>query len=715
MEIIKIMEGCFLVKNGGESALVGCPSEIVKVLKIRGEQLPDTIVVPEELYQGGIMQADLEFPFFQSVFFMGRYFKNIKLKIVGSARNLARIKILLNLAIFGPDDELQGSWGIKKSEIDEQRKITDYLAFKKSTGEIVPLEDMVEFIEYKDGSAAVGNFTFTDKGDNFVDVRVDNDSRPIDLNIYERQKPPLPIGIDPKFKLQRPTFGLMSLSLCTSGFDLNGYTSGVVGYGNSMMFTIDGVAYMKDHLSAFGISTSEIKCCYFTHHHGDHSTVTDMIINGQRVMIIAPKQTFMCIATKIAYTIDWPVAKVLSMVAFTEAIPGKELNWYGVTFKYFRVVHTVPTFGIEIKMSDKRIMYGGDTVWGKKLIEAYNAAIISKELFDNVDAIPRKKADVIIMDAAGGPIHPEDTEIDVAIGLEQKENICVTHKSTLSENVTGLSLAYPGRQWILIPSKKIDLGDYNAIMNSPILTGISYEWKNAIVAQGVIENISPGRKVLRKGKPGKDFYIILSGAFEVLNGSNELITRLGSGDFFGEISIMENVPCTATIRARSRAKILKLPAQIFLTLIESTSLKHKLREIHQSRPILFNCGLAKELPPHVVNKLIEKMTKKTYSAGEVVIKQGEIGEDIYFVVDGRLSVLVEPDGMFGKQIARLYRNQFFGEMAAFGNGVRTATVKAEKDTTLLCLSKEDFKEIANEVPMFNYYFGKLIEERNKVQ
>jgi CRP-like cAMP-binding protein len=712
LEIKRIREGCFLAKAGEESVLLGCPPDTIKILENQGETLPEIIVIPEDLYQGGAMQADLEFPFFKSVFFLGRYFKNIKLKIVGAAQNLARVKQLLNLAVFGPTDDMQRTFRVRQEEIDEQRKIADYLAFKDRS-EIVPLEKMVEFIPYKNGQVTVGSFTFFDRGDNLVDIEASGESEPVDLNIYEKQNPVFQPKIDPKFKLARPTFGIMAISECTSGFDKKGSTSGFVNSINSEFYTIDGVPGMKPTLNAFGISTSEIRGSILSHAHGDHSTIYDMMLNGRRARVITTLQVYVCLVLKIAWTIDWPVEKVMSMIDFVEVKLNEKFNFYGAEFTFFRVAHTVPTVGFEEIMSGKRFVYSGDTVWGKRLREMLDNNVITQKLFQAIDTVPREKSDLTIMDAAGGLIHSDVKDLDTEIELAQKTRTCVTHISSLPEGVTGLSLAYPGRQWVLIPSKKIDLGDYNGVMNAPILSGINYEWKNAIISQGSIENIHRGRKVLKKGQAGKDFYIILSGTFDVLSGENELITRLGAGDFFGEISLMDNVPCTATIKAASNSKLLRLPANIFLALIESTTLKHELRQIHQVRPTLFNCGLTKELPAHVVNQLIAKMKQREYKKNEVVIKQGEIGEDIFFVVDGRLSVLVEPDGMFGKQIAKLYRNQFFGEMAAFGNGVRTATVKADKDTTLLAISKEDFKAITSEVPMLMYYFGKLVEERKK--
>jgi CRP/FNR family transcriptional regulator, cyclic AMP receptor protein len=80
-------------------------------------------------------------------------------------------------------------------------------------------------------------------------------------------------------------------------------------------------------------------------------------------------------------------------------------------------------------------------------------------------------------------------------------------------------------------------------------------------------------------------------------------------------------------------------------------------------------------------------------AGEVVIREGEPGESLYLLVEGRVAVLKGDS-----QVAELGEREVFGEMALLDPGPRSATVRAKTDVTLLTIRSEDFGDIMAEKP-----------------
>src|SRR5512147_687572 len=65
-----------------------------------------------------------------------------------------------------------------------------------------------------------------------------------------------------------------------------------------------------------------------------------------------------------------------------------------------------------------------------------------------------------------------------------------------------------------------------------------------------------------------------------------------------------------------------------------------------------------------------------YQAGEVVVRQGEPGDELFLVRDGSAAVRIETDGV-ARDVAYLDRGAIFGEFAAVGvSPVRLATVSA---------------------------------------
>jgi CRP-like cAMP-binding protein len=84
--------------------------------------------------------------------------------------------------------------------------------------------------------------------------------------------------------------------------------------------------------------------------------------------------------------------------------------------------------------------------------------------------------------------------------------------------------------------------------------------------------------------------------------------------------------------------------------------------------------------------------------GEVIIRQGDEGEELFIVEEGEVSVLVGRPGGSTAEVARLGRGKFFGEMSLMTGERRSATVQAASDCALVKVDKESFHEILAEAP-----------------
>lgn len=83
--------------------------------------------------------------------------------------------------------------------------------------------------------------------------------------------------------------------------------------------------------------------------------------------------------------------------------------------------------------------------------------------------------------------------------------------------------------------------------------------------------VTAGQVLLREGEAGSGLHVLLHGAVAVTratpNGPGAL-ADLGPGDVFGEISLLESVPVTATVTATEAGVVLVLPSAVFLRLVE---------------------------------------------------------------------------------------------------------------------------------------------------
>jgi len=80
---------------------------------------------------------------------------------------------------------------------------------------------------------------------------------------------------------------------------------------------------------------------------------------------------------------------------------------------------------------------------------------------------------------------------------------------------------------------------------------------------------------------------------------------------------------------------------------------------------------------------------KVYRSGEIVVRQGEVGDCMYFIQAGKVEVIKEKDGKEVK-LAELGEGEFFGEMALFEKDVRSATVRPLGEVRVLSVDKKMF-------------------------
>ena len=88
--------------------------------------------------------------------------------------------------------------------------------------------------------------------------------------------------------------------------------------------------------------------------------------------------------------------------------------------------------------------------------------------------------------------------------------------------------------------------------------------------------------------------------------------------------------------------------------------------------------------------------KRHYPKGSTIICAGEDSDSIYYITNGSVTVLIENDS--GREIIVAYLNKgdFFGEMALFGEGTRTARVKAKTDCNVAELGYSKFVELGKQ-------------------
>jgi CRP-like cAMP-binding protein len=100
-----------------------------------------------------------------------------------------------------------------------------------------------------------------------------------------------------------------------------------------------------------------------------------------------------------------------------------------------------------------------------------------------------------------------------------------------------------------------------------LFEGLSKKELSQIHKQAREGEFQPDEVIVNEGDSGVGFHLILSGRARVLAGKKSL-ANLGPGDFFGELSLIDRGPRTATVVAQTKLKTLSLISWEFLPLLD---------------------------------------------------------------------------------------------------------------------------------------------------
>jgi len=112
--------------------------------------------------------------------------------------------------------------------------------------------------------------------------------------------------------------------------------------------------------------------------------------------------------------------------------------------------------------------------------------------------------------------------------------------------------------------------------------------------------------------------------------------------------------------------------------------------------ILKQTDLFKGLPLAFFPGVISLFEKMSYDKRKTIFQEGDVGEDIYILGEGGVSIILNIPGIGEEEVAILHPYDFFGEMAIIDGDVRSATAIAHKGTELLRISRKDFLSLIDE-------------------
>jgi small-conductance mechanosensitive channel/CRP-like cAMP-binding protein len=122
-------------------------------------------------------------------------------------------------------------------------------------------------------------------------------------------------------------------------------------------------------------------------------------------------------------------------------------------------------------------------------------------------------------------------------------------------------------------------------------------------------------------------------------------------------------------------------------------------------------ALFRELGPDQLARLAPHTRCLRFGPGEAVVREGDPSTALFQIVRGRVVVLKASPQGGQSTLARLGPGEVFGEMGLCTGAERSATVRAEEDTVLLEVERDDLMPLVEAEPDFLNHLAHLVNRR----
>jgi len=229
---------------------------------------------------------------------------------------------------------------------------------------------------------------------------------------------------------------------------------------------------------------------------------------------------------------------------------------------------------------------------------------------------------------------------------------------------------------------------------------------------GKVEIIPQGGTFFTENQDNNKMYFLVEGDVALTRGGKPLdVVR--SGEIFGEMAAISQLPRSATASARSVCRALSLDPKQFQSAIQRTPefalvlmsiIMNRLRLTIAMLAMSRNLADMEALRERRVfdEKLLADLharlqhrTPAHAPLNKVIMNEGETGVFMYVVLAGKVAISIK-----SKTIERVGAGGIFGEMALVDQSPRAATATAETDCNLLSLNRNDFLALVKSNPLF---------------
>ncbi|HWC02034.1 MAG TPA: cyclic nucleotide-binding domain-containing protein [Methylomirabilota bacterium] len=136
-----------------------------------------------------------------------------------------------------------------------------------------------------------------------------------------------------------------------------------------------------------------------------------------------------------------------------------------------------------------------------------------------------------------------------------------------------------------------------------------------------------------------------------------------------------------------------------------------MESLERKMDLLRTIGPFAEVATAPLRPVADAASVTRFGAGEVIVRQGDPGDAVYALIEGKAEVWLEDSPQRPVLLRTMRSGQLFGETAVLYRGPRSATIRAETDVTTLRIPASVFLDLLQSSPELAVRIAVILAQR----
>lgn len=214
------------------------------------------------------------------------------------------------------------------------------------------------------------------------------------------------------------------------------------------------------------------------------------------------------------------------------------------------------------------------------------------------------------------------------------------------------------------------------LLSHNVLFSFLGERELATVAGAMLhQNFEKGDVIMAEGSTNNRLYVVVNGAADIIREGQRVFVK-GPGTAIGEIELMYDTPCVATVVVSSptlTSWFLSRETYRFLVMGTAIRRREQFAEYIEAIPFLSS------LDRYERTQVADALSLNDFHAGDYIITYDTVGEWMHIVLEGVVEVIGRTPEGAPRSVCRFGKGEYFGELEFLNSHRTVADVVAQSD------------------------------------